>query len=244
MKKFINSIIKKIKQKLEKPDVSHKILNGKLISGVSGKTSKRFFTSEDSLSIDSKQIFIKDEINAEAKAVLKEAINNPEVLVKFIKSKGTEVIKSRYMKSILFLFKEQDGFLPPMKGLKAFGFILLINTLSGKKLKPGFKTPALFALDDKPINFYILSHQFHMWLSYVNNLPGFDDNTRKNFKNIWDSKIDSLELSNLSVEELLSLKDAVARDTEATDFVREMTRELIGQKRALSKIKQGKRVNI
>jgi len=83
-----------------------------------------------------------------------------------------------------------------------------------------------------------------LWLSYINELPGFDENTRKNFKNVWDSNADSMEISSLSIEEILSLKDAIARDLEAIKFVKEMAREFVGQKNSLDKIRQGKSVNL
>ena len=237
MKEIINYITKKLRKK------SGKTANKSSMRGISGKNSKKFLTADDSLSLESGQTFIKEEINAEAKEILKEAVKSPEVLVKFIKSKGTKVIKSRHMKTILFLFSEEEGFLPPMTGIKAFLFTLVINIVSPVKLDLGFKTPALFALGSKPVNIYFLSHQFHMWMSYVNELPGFDEKTRKNFKSVWDS-VDSMSMSTMSIEEILSLKDAIARDKEAIDFVKEITRELIGQKQVLKKIKQGNRANI
>ncbi len=243
MKNFINFILKKIKKNSIKSQYQ-KNLQKKIMSKASGKTSKRIITSNDSLLIDSKEISIKDEINAEAKTILKEAIDKPEILVNFIKSKGGRVIKSKYMKFILFLVGEQTGFLPPLKGFKAFSLNILLNILTPAKLRLKLTTPALFALDDKPVNIYLLSHQFHLWLSYVNELPGFDHQTRNNFKTIWDSNVDSIEIKNLSIEEILSLKDAIARDTEALKFVKEMTREFVGQKQSLQKIKQGGSANI
>jgi len=244
MKNFINFLMKKLKKTLIKPNGSLFSSKGTLMSGFCGKNSKRFFTSNDSLSINAKQTFIKEEINAEARLILKEAVNNPEVLVSFIKSKGTQVIKSKHMKAILFLLGEQEGFLPPLKGFKAFALAVLLNMVSLTKLNTAFETPALFALDDKPVNIYFLSHQFHLWLSYINELPGFDENTRKNFKNIWDSNADSMEVGKLSIEEIVSLKDAITRDVEALKFVKEMTREFVGQKNSLKKIQQSGSANI
>jgi len=244
MKKFINSLIKKIKNSAVKSRFSPINSKGKLMNVFSDKTSKKIFTSNDSLSIDAKQNFIKEEINIEARLILKEAVNHPEILVNFIKSKGTKVVKSKYMKPILFLIGEQTGFLPPIKGFKAFALNLLLNMTSRAKLNLDFKTPALFALDDKPVNIYLLSHQFHLWLSYINELPGFDETTRKNFKNVWDSNVDSMEVGKLSMEEIISLKDAMARDFEALKFVKEMTREFVGQKQSLLKIKQCGSANI
>lgn len=244
MKNFINLIIKELKNHFIKSKLLQISKRQKPMSKFFSKTSRNFFTPDDSLSINAKQTFIKEEINAEARLILKESVNNPEILVNFIKSKGTKVIKSKYMKPVLFLLGEQDGFLPPMKGFKAFVLAILLNIISPAKLNIDSATPALFALDDKPVNIYFLSHQFHLWLSYVNELPGFDEKTRKNFKNVWDSNVDSMEVGRLSIEEILSLKDAIARDLEALKFVKEMTREFVGQKQSLQKIKQGGSANI
>jgi len=210
----------------------------------STKTSKSFLTSRDSLFINAKQLFIKEEINAEAKTILKEAVENPEVLVNFIKSKGTRVIKFKFMKTLLFLFNEHEGFIAPMTGNKALILNIVLNLLVGAGLPLKKETPALFLLEDKPVNIYFLSHQFHLWLSFVNELPGFDENTRKNFKNIWESCASSEDTGSLSIEEILSLKDAIARDIEAIKFVKEMTREFIGQKKSLNKIRSGGSANI
>lgn len=246
MKNFLNSLIKKIKKKNNTVKSRFSPVNskGKLMNVFSGKSSKKFFTADDSLSINSKQTFIKEEINAEARAILKEAVNNPEILVNFIRSKGTEVVKSGHMKAILFLFGEQEGFLPPLNGFKAFGLTVLLNIFSKTKIKISSETPAMFAIDNKPVNIYLLSHQFHLWLSYINELPGFDETTRKNFKNVWDSAANSVDLGQLSLDDVLSLKDAVARDLEALNFVKEITREFVGQKNSLKKIQQTGSANI
>jgi len=234
MNNFLKKIIYKLLKKTEPQPVS----------SFCSKNSRKFFTGNDSLSIEVKQILLKENINNEAKTILKEAVNNPEILVEFIKSKGTGVIKSVYMNKILFLLGEQQGFIPPMNGYKAFLFAFLINLFSTAKLQLSTSTPALFAFDDKPVNIYFLSHQFHLWLSYINELPGFSQKTRKNFKSVWNTDNDSMEINKLSTEEMLSLKDAIARDIEAVNFVKEIAQEFIGQKQSLEKIRLGKRVNI
>jgi hypothetical protein len=237
MKKIINYLLKKIKKTTKKTSL-------KPIGSFVNKTSKKFFSGDDSISFNGQQVLLKEEINLEAKVVLKEAIKNPDILVKFIKSKGTPVIESRSMNRILFLISEKEGFLPPMTGLKALVFSLLTNLASNTKLSISTKTPALFALDAKPLNIYFFSHQFHLWLSYINELPGFDEKTRENFKNIWECNADSMEISNLSIEEIISLKDAIARDLEAIKFVKEMARELVGQKQVHQKLQQGKQASL
>jgi len=134
MKNFLKSFVKNIKKKFIKSKISPLNFKNKIMSGLSGKSAKKFFTGDDSLSINAKQELLKAGINEEARILIKEAINNPELLVKFIESKGTKVIKSKYMEQILFLFGEQEGFLMPMKGLKAFLFINIINIFSHIKI--------------------------------------------------------------------------------------------------------------
>ncbi|OGI01347.1 MAG: hypothetical protein A2Y25_02505 [Candidatus Melainabacteria bacterium GWF2_37_15] len=205
---------------------------------------KNILTGDDSLSIDGEQRVIKEEINKQAREVLKNAIDKPEILLDFIKSKGTQIVKSKHIHKILLLFGETEGFITPMKGIKALLFTTVINMFSPVKLKAGFSTPAIFALNDEPVNIYILAHQFHLWLSYINNLPGFEERTLYNFKNFWKQGHQSQDVSYLSVDEIFSLKDIIARELEALSFVKELGREFEGQKKSIKKLREGGSVNL
>ena len=205
---------------------------------------KNILTGDDSLSVDGQTRLLREEINKKAYEVVKESIDNPEALLDFIKSKGTVIVKSKYMPQILLFFGESEGFITPMRGLKAFLFCTVINMFSKTKLKPAQATPALFALDDKPINIYTLAHQFHLWLSYINNLPGFEEKTMINFKNFWKNGPNSRSVSYLSIDEIFSLKDMIARELEALNFVKELGREFGGQRQSLKKLREGGSVNL
>ncbi len=218
--------------------------NEKIIKNISRKGVKDCFTGDDSLSISGKQKLLQSDITKQAHSIIKGALENPETLLDFIRSKGTVIVKFRYMDKILNAFGDEEGFIPPKSGLKALIFTLLINSLSSSKLEVGFKTPAMFALNDKPINIYTLSHQLHLWLSYINDLPGFDEKTMKNFKNFWNTGPNSQDISFLSAEEMLSLKDIIAREMEALNFVKEMGREFVGQKNSVQKLREGKSINL
>lgn len=208
------------------------------------KDVKNILTGDDSLSIQGKQKYILKEINETATKVLEESVDNPEILLNYIKSKGTVIIKSKFMDKILWCFSEDTGFLPPMSGVKAFLFTIVINIFSPVKLKHRFKTPAMFALKDEPINIYTLAHQFHLWLSYVNKLPGFEEKTLRNFKDFWKTGSDSDYVSYLSVDEIFSLKDIIARELEALNFVKELGRRFEGKKKAFKKLEDGNSVNM
>ncbi len=218
--------------------------NQQIIKNISRKGVKDCFTGDDTLSISGKQKLIKEDINKQARSVIKKALQAPEALLDFVESKDTIIIRSRYMDKFLRILGEKEGFIPPKTGIKALLFTLIINKFSSAKLKVSFKTPAMFALKDKPVNIYILSHQFHLWLSYINDLPGFEEKTMKNFKNFWETESDSNDLSCFSVDDMLSLKDIIAREIEALNFVKEMAQEFVGQKNSVKKLRAGKSINL
>lgn len=206
--------------------------------------AKDILTGNDSLTIDGKHKLIKQEINNKAREILKGAINEPEILLEFIKSKGTIIVKSKHMDKILFFFGDTAGFLPPKSGINALLLSFVINLFSSVKIKPGFNTPPMFALNSEPVNIYTLAHQFHLWLSYTNRLPGFDEKTMSLFKYFWKEEQDSTDFSKLSVDEMFSLKDIIAREVEALNFVKELGREIVGSKETHKKLKDGKSVNM
>ena len=215
-----------------------------LVKNISRNGIKDCFTGDDSLSIRGTHKNLKENINKKAYSILKKAIDEPEILLDFIQSKGTTIVKSRYMERILKAFGEAEGFITPMKGFRALFFTIIINMFSNTKLDVGFKTPAMFALKDEPVNIYIISHQFHLWLSYINKLPGFENKNMQNFRKFWDVEPENQKTSILSIEEILSLQDIIAREMEALDFVRTIAREFVGQKNSLKKLKEGKSVNL
>jgi len=208
------------------------------------KGAKDVLTGNDSLSFEGKQKFVKQEINEIAHSIIKDAVKKPEILLDYIKSHGTVIVKSRFMKQILFFFNEEEGFITPMKGIKALLFTLVINIFSPIKLNTGFKTPVMFALNNKPVNIYTLAHQFHLWLSYVKNLPGFEEETMKNFKHYWKAGPNAKDVSFLTVDEIFCLKDIIARELEALKFVKELGQEFEGSKQKFKDIQDGNGVSM
>jgi hypothetical protein len=233
-------ILNKIKDFLSRKKASPVEKSVELMKNFSRNGVKDCFTGDDTLSIKGKQMLLKEEINKEARSVIKEAMTNPEILAKFIRSKGTLITKSRYMDKILALMGEEEGFVTPMSGSRALFFTLMTNIFCDVKLEIGCKTPELFAFREEPVDIYTFSHQFHLWLSYQNRLPGFEEKNMRNFKNFWQSQ----STAYFSVEEIISLKDIIARETEAVDFVTEIAREFVGQKNSLQKLLEGNAVDL
>ena len=78
-------------------------------------------------------------------------------------------------------------------------------------------------------------HQFHKWYGFKKNLPGYDEKAQKLFKENLNTMTDG---SDLTIDEILALKDAIARDAQAAEFVIQLAKESEGAKNALGKIKK------
>ncbi|MFH0702564.1 MAG: hypothetical protein V2B14_03375 [bacterium] len=201
------------------------------------KKVKTFLTSNDILQINGSIKLDVEEINKEAKEVLKKYINNPEGLLKFIESKGTTVIRMPHVEKFLSLIGEDEGFIMPLNGFKAILLTTMINILSKTQIKIKNETSEMFVIRNKPVNIYFLIHQYHHWLTYMEGLPGYEEKTVNNFKSLWIPNFGMANINKMSLGEILSLKEAIERDIEAIDFVKEITRELIGAKKCINRLK-------
>lgn len=208
------------------------------------KKSGTYFTTNETLSIRSLDKQKAENVSITAKKVLKNFINNPEGILKFIESKGTKVIRAKHIEKVLILLGDEEGFICPKKGGRALFFSIMINILSSSKIGIGFKTPAMFVMSTGEINIYYLAHQFHHWVAYAKGLPGYEEETIDNFKNLWNPEFGSNDVSKMSIDEILSLKDAIARDVEAIKFVKEISRELIGTRNSIKRLKNGESLNL
>lgn len=204
--------------------------------------TKTYFTANSTLQLNSAVQLDSQKVNEAAKQIVKKYINNPENLLKFIQSKGTLVIKADHIDKILTLIGEGEGFLTPCNGLKALILTTAINILSTEKVKIGFSAPEMFIMRNLSPSIFLLAHQFRHWLAFKKGLPGYDTNTMKKFKDAWS--MDNEYLEKMSINDILSVKDAIARDLEAIDFVKEISREFIGSKSSVEKLKTGQSINI
>jgi len=168
--------------------------------------------------------------------ILKKYLKTPEELFKYINGAGTKVIKSKLASKILSVLGEDEGFILPKTGIKAF----IINLIFNKKISS--KTSDMFIVSSFKINEYAMTYQFYNWYCYKMKLSGFEDETQEKFKNIFELKED--DIKELSFEEILELKGAIKRDLEAIDFVRKFVQKQSISKKNLEKIKLGKAVKV
>ncbi|MEI7473783.1 MAG: hypothetical protein WCK67_03300 [bacterium] len=208
------------------------------------KKAVSFLQSNENLQLNSKEKLKIDKVSFDAKKILKNFIKKPNELLKFIESKGTIVIQAKGIEKMFRLIGHEEGFIYPLTGSKALTLSIAINILAPGKIKISNKTPLMFVARKGPLSVYSLAHQFYHWVSYVKGLPGYEEETISNFKNIWSTEFNAQTAPLMNVDEILALKEAISRDMEAIQFVKEISREFIGSKKSLDKLKQGETLNI
>ncbi len=233
MRKFLKVFLNLIFKMQEK---AYELPKNNLYSYSNG-TSSSHITSFATVSFDLKTREKAQKIKLKVKEIVKKNIKTPEKLLEYAEKAGTKVVRIPYADKILSHVNEQEGFITPKSGLEA----LYLNFILNKKIS--FKTPEMFVLRDLPLNIYVMSHQFHKWYAYKMGLPGYDENSQKNFKKVFEFE-DENKVKELSYSEVMALKEAVRRDLEAIDFVLELSKEQEGSKKTLDKIKNGEKATV
>ena len=214
--------------------LQEKILSRKL-KGAMGttfvnSTSKTVLSKDYTVNFNTETEKNKQKLKKEVTHILKEFENDVDKILGYIELEGTKVYNLKFADKILGFIGEEKGFLTQIDGLKA----LFLNLILKKKLSNKFED--CFVVEDKNVEPYSLIHQFHKWYAKKLNLPGFDKKAQKVFKKYLKNDKD---VSKLKMEEIMSLKEAIARDTDAINFVVELAKGSEGSKKALEKIKDG-----
>jgi len=214
--------------------VQEKILSLKLKGAMgttfTNSTSKTVLTKDYTVNFNSETEKNKQKLKDEVTHILKEFNNDVDKILGYIELEGTKVYNLKFAEQLLKLIGEEKGFLTAIDGFKA----LILNLILEKKFS--FKSEDIFVVEDKDVEPYSLIHQFHKWYAKKLNLPGFDKKSQKIFKKYLKNDKD---VSKLKMEEIVSLKEAIARDTDAIDFVVDLAKHSEGSKEALKKIVDG-----
>lgn len=211
-------------------------LRSQKISSLKNKNSNVFLSESGVVRLNAQDELRAKKVYIKAKEFLKKHIKSPEKILTYIENHSTKVIGMKNVDKVCLFLNIAPGFVPKQKGFKALFFSICAALFSDSKIDIGFEVPAVFLLGTQDPNIYILSHQFYHWLAYKSNLAGYDEKTQQNFKNIWSFQ-NSERMKKLSIPEILSLKDAIARDVDALDMVKELAMEFSGQKKCLEKLK-------
>lgn len=194
-------------------------------------TSKMVLSGSETLTLTSETEKNIEIVKKNVAEIVKSCGNNPEKLLAYIESKGTKVCYLKNADKVLSAIKEEEGLITPLEGLEAI--YLNSATNSGFSLR----TKPVFVMRKGEIDPYYMAHQFYRWYALKMELPGFDYMSQKLFKIYLNS--DTELLSNLNLDEMVGLKEAVRRDREATDFALALAREKEGSKKVLDKMQDG-----
>lgn len=222
--------------------ILRKNLTKKLGTSFGKSNSKTVFSKSDSLKLTGMTQKNKEKLDFNVKTLLKKYANDPDKLLDFISKKGTKVCRVKYAGILLALIGYEEGFVSSLKGAKAF-FLTLMLTAFGQQIGVSFNTEPMFVLSKQPADRYKTIQQFHKWYAMKLNLPGFDTESQRNFQKFLDSAKDE-DIKALSMDEILGLKDAIARDIEAINFVVELAKSTDGSRAAMGKITAGEGASI
>ncbi len=208
-----------------------KKLSKHLKTSSSNMTTKTAFSKGVTVTLNAETEKNIDIVLKNVSDIIKNTNNDIPKLLAYIESKGTKVVRLENADKILAVIKEEEGLITPLEGIEAF----YINVITHSGF--GFKSKPMFIMRNGQIDKYYMAHQFYKWYAMQMKLPGFDFMSQKIFKIYLNS--DGAILSNLTLDEMTGLKEAIARDQEATTFALNLAKEREGSKKVLQKMLDG-----
>ena len=205
-----------------------KRLSRHLRTSSSNSTSKTVVSKGVTMTLNAETERNKDLVLKNVSDIIKGCNSDISKLLAFIESKGTKVIRLENADKILSVIKEEEGLITPLEGIEA----LYINTVTHSGFS--LKSKPMFVMRNGQIDPYYMAHQFYKWYALQMKLPGFDFMSQKIFKIYLNS--DGAILSNLTLDEMTGLKEAIARDQEATTFALDLAKQKEGSKKVLEKM--------
>lgn len=208
-----------------------KRLSRHLRTSSSNSTSKTVVSKGVTMTLNAETERNKDLVLKNVSDIIKGCNSDISKLLAFIESKGTKVTRLENADKILSVIKEEEGLITPLEGIEA----LYINTVTHSGFS--LKSKPMFVMRNGQIDPYYMAHQFYKWYALQMKLPGFDFMSQKIFKIYLNS--DGAILSNLTLDEMTGLKEAIARDQEATTFALDLAKQKEGSKKVLEKMQDG-----
>ncbi len=217
---------KELQQKLQKT----------IKKSFTNKSTKQVLGTAADLTLNSQTLKTVNEVKENVSTIVKQTNCDPEQLLGYVKAAKTNVYRFDNADKFLNLIKEEEGLICEKRGIEA----LYLSVVTGQGLK--FKTEPMFILRNGVIDKYYMLHHFYRWYSLKSDLPGFDYASQKRFKAYLFDNVE--DVKTLSMESIISLQEAVARDQEATEFVLEYTNAIDGSKKVIEKIKNDGSANV
>lgn len=202
-------------------------------------TTKHSMNSCCTLKLSTETEKTKKYINEKLKNLIKKYMNTPEKLIQYMQLQGLKVYKFRNANKLLTKLGEEEGFLTPLKGVKAVILNFIIGILFENKIKINFSTQEMFIFNIDNTEIYTIARALHKYHGYKENLPGFDYKSQEVFKKVYNnSKNQSSPFAKCTIQQMYACKEAIARDLESINFTIELSVEYERSKKALNKIKE------
>lgn len=235
----MKNLVKNIKYfllSLKEKSLMNKLKNSTRHS-YSNNDTKNVMIKGASLTINSKTLQTISEVKENVTSIVTKTNGEPEALLEYIKAAKTPVFKINNADKYLDFIKEEEGLITEKIGVEA----LYLSILIGQGIK--FKTEPMFIMREGVIDKYYMLHHFYCWYSLKSGLPGFDYKSRKRLKQYLTDGSEEFT-KGLSMADILTLQEAIARDQEATAYVLEYTKQSEGAKNVIEKIKNEGSANI
>ncbi len=226
--------MKKLTQKIRRLALTFraKTLEKLLKKSFGDDMSKTIISSTEIMTLNAKTLEVISTVQKNVTDIIKTTNNNPQKLLDYIEAQGTKVFKIKNATKLLEKVNEHTGLITELHGIKA----LYINIITGQGTI--FITKPLFIISDKEIDYYMLLREFYLWYSLKMKLPGFDFKTQEKFKKYLKYS-QNASFKKLSYEEMIKIKEAIARDKEANEFVMQVIREKDGGANVFGKMTTG-----
>ncbi len=226
MKNFIINLINTIFNVQEK-FLSSKYKNSNILGYSDNSMIKNHIAQGATLTLSVNLEKNRKKVENDVENLAKENIYHIENILNFAIEKGVECYFISNAEKLLKPINEECGLIFPEKGIKA----LYLNLISNGSFS--FNSDLKFIFDKNSNSPYTILYNFYKWYSLYLNLPGFDKETLSKFKHIEDFE-QPQNVEKLTYKEIMDLKQAIARDREAMEFVVNFMKKIEGSKNAFS----------
>lgn len=209
-------------------------------------TSKYTLTADCTMELSGKTAEKKKEIHEYLEPIIKKYMDNPEKFIQYIRFKGLKVYTINNSAELLSFIGEEEGFITPLKGIKALLLNIMLFIKGKTKLSLSLSTSEMFIFNPNETEIYTVIRAFYKYCGFKNNLPGYDIKSQALFKKIYGNKNHKRanNLNKLSFKEVLACKEALARDLESINYTLKLSLEYEQSKKALKKIITDKNAKI
>lgn len=208
------------------------ILSKHLDTSFSNSTTKTMISSTETITFSSETEKNIQLVKQNVSDIMKSCNNNPQKYIEYMEAEGTKVFRRKEAFKFLNKINEEEGLITELKGKKA----LYLNFILGQGFSTTFKPALVMSIGE--IEPYYMLREFYKWYSLKRGLPGFNFTAQENFKK-YLKNINDPSIKNLSYKDMLELKEAIARDSEANDFVINAVKAKEGSEKVFKKMNNG-----